>query len=208
MRLVLIGTEYAGKTTLVDALYAWGESKGIHFHLDDHFSIPDQFFLTKEEREAMLRMPPVIQERFQRFQIYYHIHVAADYEDCLLAGFHIEEAIYGGRYYYPGKAWAPYGRKIETSLPSDTILLLLSASPDVIRKRMTTSPHEYPVVPPGDVEEINKAFQAEYAASWIPNKLHIDTSELSPEQLLPTFLKRVTPFLSTRDLLRLRAVSE
>ena len=154
----------------------------------------------------MLAMPPVIQERFQRFQIYYHIHVAADYEDCLLGGFHIEEAIYGGRYYYQGKAWAPYGRKIETHLPSDTILLLLSASPDVIRKRMIDSPHDYPVVPPGDVEEINKAFQAEYAASWIEHKLHIDTSEIAPDQLLPTFLKRVMPHLSTRDLIRLQAV--
>jgi thymidylate kinase len=208
MRLVLIGTEYAGKTTLVDALYAWGESKGIHFHLDDHFSIPDQFFLTKEERDAMLTMPPVIQERFQRFQIYYHIHVAADYEDCLLAGFHIEEAIYGGRYYYSGKAWPPYARRVESHLPSDTILLLLSASPEVIRQRMAASPHDYPVVPASDVEEISKAFEAEYRASWIEQKLHIDTSELTPDQLLPTFMKRVTPHLSTRDLLRWRAVGE
>jgi hypothetical protein len=206
MRLVLIGTEYAGKTTLVDALYAWGESRGIHFHLDDHFTIPDQFFLTKEERDAMLAMPGVIQERFQRFQIYYHIHVAADYADCLLGGFHIEEAIYGGRYYYKGKAWAPYQRKVETSLPPDTILLLLSASPEVIRRRMTESPHDYPVVPPGDVEEINKAFEREYAASWIQNKLRIDTSDLAPDQLLGVFLKRVVPALDTRDLLRFQAV--
>ena len=40
MRLVAIGCEYAGKTTLIDALMAWGDKVGVHFHLDDHFSIP------------------------------------------------------------------------------------------------------------------------------------------------------------------------
>jgi len=205
MRLVLIGTEYVGKTALVDALYAWGESKGIHFHLDDHFTIPDAYFLSPEDRAAMLGMPPTIKERFQRFQIHYHIHVAKDYADCLLAGFHIEEVVYGGRYYYPGRAWPPYARKVESELPSDTILLLLTAFPDVIRRRMETAPHDYPVVKPNDVEEVSKHFQAEYAASWISNKLTIDTSDLTPQQLFDTFMKRVVPFLSVHDLLRWQA---
>jgi hypothetical protein len=207
MRLVLIGTEYAGKTTLVDALYAWGNDHGIHFHLDDHFSIPDQFFLSAEDQKAMLAMPPVIKERFQRFQIYYHIHVAADYEDCLLGGFHIEEAIYGPRYNYPGHAWAPYQRKVETSLPDDTILLLLSARPEIIRQRMRQAPHEYPVVPADDVEAVSKEFLQEYNASWIQRKLHIDTSDLTPEGLFTTFMQRITPALSERDLLRWKAIS-
>ena len=28
---------------------AWGDKVGIHFHLDDHFSIPDKYFLSKED---------------------------------------------------------------------------------------------------------------------------------------------------------------
>lgn len=205
MRLVLIGSEYVGKTTLVDALYAWGEARGIHFHLDDHFSIPDQFFLSPEDQQAMLVIPPTIKERFQRFQIYYHLDVIANHSDVLLAGFHVEEAIYGRRYYYPGHAWPPYQRKIETHLPSDTILLLLTASPAVIRQRMAGSPHQYPVVPAEDVEAVSGEFEAEYRGSWIERKLRIDTSELQPDQLLPAFLRQVKPLLDTRDLLRWQA---
>src|SRR5579859_2458864 len=195
MRLVLIGTEYTGKTALVDALMVWGDSKGIHFHLDDHFTIPDKFFLSPEDQKAMIALPPIIKERFQRFQIYYHIGVAKDYEDCLLGGFHIEEAIYGGRYHYPGFAWAPYQRKIETELPEDTILLLLTARPEVIRKRMLAAPHDYPIVKPDDVEAVSKEFLTEYTASWIHRKLQIDTSDLTPDSLFETFIQRVKPCL-------------
>lgn len=208
MRLILIGCEYAGKTTLVGALYEWGESRGIHFHLDDHFSIPDQFFLNADDQQAMLAMPPTIKERFQRFQIYYHIDVMANHSDVLLAGFHIEEAIYGPRYYYPGHAWPPYQRRIESHLPGDSVLLLLTASPDVIRERMRAAPHPYSIVPAEDVETVSQQFEAEFRASWIERKLKIDTSDLQPQQLLPTFLRQVKPLLDTRDLLRWQAVAE
>ncbi len=204
MRLIIIGTEYTGKTTLVDALMAWGNSKGIHFHWDDHFSIPDQYFLNEADQQVMLNLPPVLKERFQRFQIYYHIHVAKEYEDCLLPGFYIEEMIYG-HYYYPGHEWTPYARKVESELPADSILLLLTAAPDVIRRRMELAPHKYPIVKPADVEAISKQFETEYNQSWITNKLRIDTSDLTPDGLFDTFMKRVVPHLSARDLLRWQA---
>jgi len=206
MRLIVIGCEYSGKTTLIDALMAWGSKSGIHFHLDDHFSVPDQYFLSSDDQQAMLAMPPTIKERFQRFQIYYHISVLKNHGDCLLGGFHVEEAIYGGRYYYPGHAWPAYQRKIETELPSDTILLLLQASPEVIRRRMEVSPHLYPIVPPEDVAAVSKEFEADYRASWIERKFTIDTSDLSPDDLIQTFRRQVVPYLDTRDLLRFQSV--
>jgi hypothetical protein len=206
MRLVVIGCEYAGKTTLIDMVDAWGKPRGIQFHLDDHFSIPDQFFLKKPDQEAMIAMPPTIKERFQRFQIYYHIHVMRNHEDVLLGGFHIEEAIYGPRIYYPGNAFPPYQRKIEAELPGDTILLLLAASPEVIWRRMEEAPHPYPVVKREQVVAINEAFEAEYRASWIGRKLRIDTSDLTPDQLFDSFMKLVIPQLDTRDLLRWQAI--
>jgi hypothetical protein len=208
MRLVLIGTEYTGKTALCDALMEWGGKHGVLFHLDDHFTIPDKYFLSPEDQKAMLGMPPIIKERFQRFQIYYHIGVANDYEDCLLGGFHIEEAIYGGRYHYPGFGWAPYQRKIETELPDDTILLLLTARPDVIRQRMASAPNDHPVVPAADIEAISQEFQHEFLHSWIHRKLTIDTSDLTPETLFSTFMERVKPCLSERDLLRWKAIGQ
>lgn len=207
MRLIVIGCEYTGKTTLIDGLYAWGEARGIHYHLDDHFSIPDQFFLKEEDHAAMIALPPTIKERFQRFQIYYHsANVIQHHPDCLLGGFHIEETIYGPRYYYPGVPMPAYARKIEPDMPADTILLLLTARPEVIRRRMTAAPHRYPLVRPDEVEEISRLFEAEYRASWIERRFTLDTSDLTPEMLLTTFLDQVTPHLSERDLLRRQAL--
>ena len=203
MRLIVIGTEYAGKTALIDGLMEWGGRVGIPFHLDDHFSIPDRQFLSPEDARAMLAMPPVIKERFQRFQIYYHVHIIQDYADCLLGGFHIEEAIYGRRYYYPENVFgAPYLRKVESQLPGDTILLLLKAAPAVIRRRMQETPHQYPIVPAEDVEAVSREFEEEYRRSSLHRKLVIDTSESTPAQLLATFRERIVPHLDARDLLR------
>lgn len=206
MRLIVIGGEYAGKTTLVEALDHWGKHVGIPFHLDDHFSIPDQYFLSQDDQQAMLALPPTIKERFQRFQVYYHIGVITNHSDVLLTGFHIEEAVYGPSYSYPGRAVAPYARKIETQLPADTILLLLTASPDIIRRRMAAAPHQYPIVPDEDIETIAAQFDAEYRGSWIERKLRLDTSDIMPDRLLAAFMARVVPYLDSRDLLRWRAL--
>jgi hypothetical protein len=202
MRLIVIGTEYAGKTALIDGLMEWGGRVGIPFHLDDHFSIPDRQFLSPEDARAMLAMPPVIKERFQRFQIYYHLHILDDYADCLLGGFHIEEAIYGRRYYYPKNVWPSYTRSLEHSFPPDTILLLLKAAPAVIRRRMQETPHQYPIVPAEDVEAVGAEFEEEYRRSGLKRKFVIDTSETTPAQLLAQFRERVVPHLDVRDLLR------
>ena len=67
MRVVVVGCEYTGVTTLIDGIYEWGNARGIHHHLDDHFTIPDAFHLSREEQAAMLEMLPAIKERFQRF---------------------------------------------------------------------------------------------------------------------------------------------
>ena len=201
MRLILVGCEYAGKTTLADALHAWGLEQGRRFHMDDHFTIPDELH-GEEEQEAMLALPAAIKERFQRFQVQYHVHVLDINDDIILVGFHIEEVIYGPRYYYPGLK-VTYPRLIERQLPTDAILVLLTARPEVIRERMAAAPHRHPVVQPADVEEVQQQFEAEFAASWIRRKVRLDTSELAPDQILDRFLAVVRPQLAVRDLLLL-----
>ena len=71
---------------------------------------------------------------------------------------------------------------------------------------MATTPHDYPLVKPDAVEAISAAFLADYHASWLKRRLIIDTSDLTPATLLGTFLARIAPHLSARDLLRLQAV--
>ena len=48
MRVIVVGCEYSGVSTLIDGIYEWGQKCGVQHHLDDHFTIPDAFHLTDE----------------------------------------------------------------------------------------------------------------------------------------------------------------
>ncbi|MCC7262334.1 MAG: hypothetical protein IT369_07425 [Candidatus Latescibacteria bacterium] len=197
MRIIAIGCEYSGVSTLIEHLDAWGKERGIHHHLDDHFTIPDAYHLDQAEQRAMLEMLPAIKERFQRFQIVYHVRLLHRYEHILLGGFHLEEAVYGPRYYYPDIAIEV--REYEPELPADTILVHLHARPEVIRARMAAHPHPHQLVQPAEVEPILRRFAEEYRHSWIRRRFEIDTSDLSPAQLLEVFLQRSIPHLTPAD---------
>ena len=202
MRLIIIGTEYTGKTTLALALRQWGLERGIQHHMDDHFSIPDcQMLKAKADQEIMLGLPQILKERYQRFQLAYHVRLNNKYEHIILVGFHIEERIYGPRYYYPdvGRA-GETPNAWEAGMSSDSILVLLHADPDVIAKRMEEDTHDYPVVPKEDIEEVQAEFQHEFRRSWFMRKFQIDTSDLAAGDILDTFLKASVPHLNERDL--------
>ena len=201
MRLILTGPEHVGKTTLANALRDWGLARGRQFHMDDgDFTIPDYHHLNKAEQEAMVALPPVLKERFQRMVIYYHLDVISRREDCILGGYHIEQKIYGPRYYHPGIP-VTFERYVESKLPHDTILVNMTAKPDVIRARMKQDPHPYPLAKANEVEGLLAEFEKEFITSWITRKVTIDTSYVKPEQLLDLFLAVVRPKLDTRDLL-------
>jgi hypothetical protein len=200
MRLIAVGCEYSGVSTLLDGLMAWGDERGIHHHLDDHFTIPDKQFLTPEDARAMIALTPTLKERFQRFQIVYHLRLIHKYEHILLGGFHIEEEVYGPLYYYPGKSTISV-RQYEPEMPDDTILVHLKAAPQVIAARMQAEPHEHSLVRKQDIQTVLDRFHAGYHASWIQNKFEIDTSNLTPAALLQEFLDRSVAFLNPRDAL-------
>lgn len=145
----------------------------------------------------MLDMLPAIKERFQRFQIVYHVRLLHKYRHILLGGFYIEEAVYGPRYYYPGTNIQV--RDYEPDLPEDTILVHVHAREDVIKSRTASDPHPHQLVQAGDVVSILNQFQDEVRQSWIKRKFAIDTSDLSPDQLLETFLERSIPYLNPTD---------
>jgi thymidylate kinase len=201
MRVTVIGTEYAGKSTLVQAIQSWGMERGIRHHMDDHFSIPDQQTLKDPaDQKTMTELPSPIKERFQRFQVAYHVRLVKKYQHVLLTGFHIEEFVYGQRYYYPDlkrpienpQAW-------ERDMPTDIILVHLTAKPDVIKQRMKDDPHDYPIVPESDIEKVQAAFQEEFRKSFFKQKFQIDTSELNADSLLQEFLDSSFTHLSAAD---------
>ena len=197
MRVIAVGCEYSGVSTLIEELSQWGIARGIDHHLDDHFTIPDAFHLSSEEQQAMLEMLPAIKERFQRFQIVYHIRLLHLFKDILLGGFHIEEKIYGPKYYYPGVDIEV--REYETDMPYDTMLVHLHATPEAICARMAEAPHPHQLVPSSDVPEVVERFQQEVRKSWIRRKFSIDTTDLTPARLLDTFLERSIPHLNPGD---------
>lgn len=204
MRVIAVGCEYTGVTTLLEGLLAWGQARGIAFHLDDHFTIPDSQHLSAEDSAMMLALTPTLKERFQRMQVVYHVRLMNRFEHILLGGFHLEEEVYGPLYYYPGIA--VHGtREYEAEMPGDTILVHLTARPEVILARREAQPHPHTLIQPDHVPMLLDRFRQEVAASWIQHKLHIDTSDLAPDQLVPTFLKAAQPHLNTRDLLTLLA---
>ena len=193
MRGIVVGCEYTGVTTLIEGLMNWGHERGINHHLDDHFTIPDRQHLAPEDRETMVNLSPALKERFQRMQLVYHIRLLHRFDHILLGGFHIEEAIYGPLYYYPGGV-ASEIREYEEEMPKNAILVHLTARPEVIQGRMETDPHEYSLIKKEDIPMLLDRFQEEFDASLIPNKLQIDTSDLAPESLLQTFLSQSAQF--------------
>ncbi len=193
MRVIVVGCEYSGVTTLIEGIMDWGHERDINHHLDDHFTIPDRQHLAPEDRETMVHLSPALKERFQRMQLVYHIRLLHRLDHILLGGFHIEEAIYGPLYYYPGGV-ASEIREYEEEMPQNAILVHLTASPQVIQKRMETDPHEYSLIKKEDIPTLLDRFQQEFDASLIPNKIQIDTSDLTPEALLQTFLSQSAQF--------------
>ena len=53
MRLIIVGCEYSGVTTLINELYDWGNERGVHHPLDDHFTILDAYHLSQEEQNGL-----------------------------------------------------------------------------------------------------------------------------------------------------------
>jgi hypothetical protein len=194
MRIIAIGCEYSGTTTLLEGLMDWGHEHGINHHLDDHFTIPDRQHLAPEDKETMVNLSPALKERFQRMQLVYHIRLMHRFDHILLGGFHIEEAIYGPLYYYPGGV-ASEIRQYEEEMPKNAILVHLKASSEVIQRRMETNPHEYSLIKKEDIPMILHRFQQEFDASLIRNKIQIDTSDLAPDALLRTFLSQSARFV-------------
>ena len=220
MRLILVGCEYSGTTTLAVAICKWGQEVmggGFDFFLlHDHYKFPHTsghgHEMTEEEQRQLLAISPPLKEMVQRHNIYYHIK-PTNYErpDHILIGLHIEDAVYGPLYFGYGREDQPNSRKVVSPLVEgeilryapDTVLVLVEAAPEVIRRRMRENPHQNAVLQEKDVELVLRRFREEYEESSIRNKIELDTSSATIEKTVLDFAARVDPFLTEADRLRI-----
>jgi hypothetical protein len=85
----------------------------------------------------------------------------------------------------------------------DTVLVLLRASVDAIRRRMSLNPHPGSILRTDDVPVVLRRFDEEYADSQIERRFSLDTTDSSPDRTLEDFLRQMRPHLSDIDHLRI-----
>jgi hypothetical protein len=205
---MIVGCEYAGKTTLANEIVKWtertiggGRGGGRGFH--NHFSIPSPE-LTPEGWKQMPAASVEIKEMFQRYVIQYHMnHSFYSHPDTTWWGStsrttSTAPCITASTPSTRTAVFAHEEKELMREAPQ-SILLLLRASPDAIRRRMKDDPHEYQVVQEGDVETVLERFEA----SAIRRKFALYTTSAKVEETLSEFEAQVHEYLTEADRLRI-----
>lgn len=212
MRCVFVGIEYAGKSTLVNLLTEYYQHRKLSVHVDDHFTIPDST-LSAESRAAYIDFPDDVKERMQRMQIQYHVEVIRNYPNTLIAGWHIEEAVYTTVYgsdpespYYQNyhyRAQRGYETQVMEARLPDIVLIHVTASDDAIKARMEADPHEYQIIKAEDILTLKSLFEEEIDKSLFTQKgrkIVLDTTEKTPSESLDELLLLSEPLITFGEL--------
>jgi hypothetical protein len=220
MRAIFIGCEYVGKTALASELVRWLQEKmgdiipmhgtGLHDHFTPPYIVDPGTPTTEMEMEYVSKMPPVLLEKYQRYQIEYnfgfwgddhHISVNWYFGDMVYAplylGFGARDT-YGDREMC-GRMW---DAKVMKDAP-DTVLILVKASPETVLERMRAKPQPRCIVTEENYEMILKRFEEEHAHSIIRKKVTIDTSGKTVEQSFRELLGLLRGHFTHGDMARL-----
>ena len=79
----------------------------------------------------------------------------------------------------------------------------LKATPETIRRRMKAGPHVRGVLQDADVEYVLQRFQEEYDRAVYFNRLELDTTDATPDETLAEWVRKMDPFWTEIDRLRL-----
>jgi hypothetical protein len=131
----------------------------------------------------------------------------------LVIGYHFDDSIYGQLYFEYGRPGDPEDRRIvspqveKTMLAHspDAVLVLLEASPDVIRRRMRENPHQDGVLKEEHIELVIDRFREGFKYSLMTTKLTLDTSTSTVDDTLAEFVDKIKPHLSDVDRSRILA---
>jgi len=219
MRLIVIGCEYVGKTTLAARILQWIETNMGHplcgWH--DHFVVP--FAEGPEpdatiEAEQIYALKPKLLEKYSRYMIEYHLNDAF-YGDNhhLLINWYYGDAVYAPLYYgFGGKdqyadrqAMARGHDELVSKKGPDTVLIHMKASAEVVRKRLAAGPHVRCILQghDGDIETVLQRFQEEYDRSAIRRRFELDTTTATEEETFQAFLKQMEPHMIVPDMLQI-----
>ena len=220
MRLIIIGCEYTGKTTLTKAIKKWLEqnmgSCTSSFH--DHFlpwdpaeAGPKAKRVVDADMKIMTLNDSELLERYLRYGIHYHTHPSfyGNPDHCLV-NWYYGDAVYAPIYYGYGGPGAfdrqimarKYDSLVMQTAP-DTVLVLLKASPDAIRRRRKDDAAPKPYPQDQDIKLVLKRFDEEYNRSLIHRRMMIDTSESTPAEIMEDFVQQIQTHLSSSDQLRM-----
>jgi len=218
MRLIIIGCEYAGKTTLVAEIFKWleenwGRDQFGEPLLHDHFVLPfgeGSGPEAEEEAEQVLAMKPKLLEKYSRYMIDYHFNFYLDDHHTLI-NWYYGDAVYAPLYYgYGGpdeyadrQAMARGHDSRVMRLAPDTVLVLVKASPEVIRQRMNENPHPRCILKDRDVELVLQRFEEEYNRSGIRRRFMLDTTNATVQETFQEFLRQMEPHFTEADRLAL-----
>ena len=222
MKLIIIGCEYSGTTTLAVAANDWlREQTGTDFRIiHDHWKIPHtsghlpgdtSHFLTEPEQASVLALSPKLKEMTQRHSLYYHMPHGPNDTNTILVGYHFDDGIYGARYFEYGRPADPENRRIVgrhvehayLAVAPELVLVLLRTDADVIRMRMREAPHPAGVLQEQDVEFIQGRFEEEFRASLISRRFVLDTSTATLDETMAEFAESIQPHLSEVDRSRI-----
>jgi hypothetical protein len=223
MHLILIGCEYAGKTSLAAEILKWIDVNMGHpicgWH--DHFVLP---FAegpepdATEEAEQILALKPKVLEKYSRYMIEYHLNDSFYKDDHhLLVNWYYADAVYAPLYYgYGGRD--QYADRQEMARhyddavmrrDPDTVLVHMKASPEVIRRRKAANPHPRDILQDKDIEFVLQRFAEEYLRSGIRRKFELDTTHTaSVQETFAEFLAKYETHMRTLDRLRLLSHSQ
>ena len=231
MRLTLMGCEYAGKRTLgVEISRWWSEQTGSEFHeppqmsFHDHFTVPHVVHAGghddhKELSERqMLDLNPGLLEHYQRYQIGNKLHsgYVTGGPDLFLIDWFYADAVFAPLYYGyggPGQYADRHvmARHMEAELLKtmpEMILVMMQASPEVIRQRKREGKSVFPGrhkathFKEEDAELVTGLFQEEYDNSLINRKFTLDTTSTTVDETLQEFISRITKYITPEDRLR------
>jgi hypothetical protein len=218
MRLLFVGCEYAGTTTLANGIDGWArEALGSGLGLiHDHWKIPHTSGhpdnTTPEEQEMLLALGPKLLEMHQRHSLYYHSPKGSAPEtDGVLIGYHIEDTIYARLIFGYGGEGSAGNRTVHSKVIEhlllqhvpETVLVHVKATPEAIKQRMKENPHAHALVNEDNVDLVLQAFDEAVRHSAIGKRIELDTSSSTVDESVAELVQKMEPNWTQRDQVRL-----